>query len=192
MPLGEVKRTQRGFEIIEFQDIYGETCSLQQSSKMGDNGEEPGAAAIWLGPSDPKPQVMVRDAIKLGVKKANDFEEIAGWTDFPLPGEVSIHSRMHLNREKVEALIQHLQSWLEYESFTPPSTGIVTRVGEVTDAEIDKSILNHCKASAEQNADHNQGHLRQVESLEEVGEIAAKSAKRMLAALKDTKHLGNP
>jgi hypothetical protein len=46
----EVEKTERGFEIIRFKDIYGESCSLQQSSLAGN--EEPGTSAIWLGVHD--------------------------------------------------------------------------------------------------------------------------------------------
>lgn len=39
-------RTQRGFALIEFEDIYGEKCSLQKSSLATE-------AAIWLGQEQP-------------------------------------------------------------------------------------------------------------------------------------------
>jgi len=35
-PLGKVEHTSRGFEIITFNDHYGEPCSLQQSPKIGE------------------------------------------------------------------------------------------------------------------------------------------------------------
>jgi hypothetical protein len=41
----EVTRTARGFEIVRFADIYGEPCTLQESS-LGDRH------AIWLGAGD--------------------------------------------------------------------------------------------------------------------------------------------
>lgn len=37
-----VKKTSRGFQLIEFKDLYGEACSIQQSS-LADK------AALWLG-----------------------------------------------------------------------------------------------------------------------------------------------
>lgn len=40
-PLGKVTLTSRGFELIEFKDLYDEPCSLQKSSLL-----EP---SIWLG-----------------------------------------------------------------------------------------------------------------------------------------------
>jgi hypothetical protein len=41
----EVTKTARGFEIIRFQDIYGEDCTLQESS-LADR------CAIWFGAGD--------------------------------------------------------------------------------------------------------------------------------------------
>lgn len=46
-PLGEIKKTERGFELIQFVDRYGEPCTLQQSSLA--DFEPPGSSAVWLG-----------------------------------------------------------------------------------------------------------------------------------------------
>ena len=43
----KVETTERGFEFINFADIYGLNCSLQQSSLA--ECEQPGASAVWLG-----------------------------------------------------------------------------------------------------------------------------------------------
>jgi hypothetical protein len=43
----DVRHTQRGFEIVEFHDIYDAPCSLQQSSLAG--AAVPGGFAVWLG-----------------------------------------------------------------------------------------------------------------------------------------------
>lgn len=43
----EIKTTERGFELVEFEDYYGQHCSLQQSSLA--LYEQPGASAIWFG-----------------------------------------------------------------------------------------------------------------------------------------------
>jgi hypothetical protein len=40
--LGRVKKTNRGFELMKFKDLYGSDCSLQQSSIATEN-------CIWLG-----------------------------------------------------------------------------------------------------------------------------------------------
>lgn len=109
--LGAVGRTQRGFEIIEFTDRYGEKCSLQASSLA--EYEKPGTSAVWLGVADARPIVMARDADIVGVKTT----ETCGWIPFPVPQEVQMHTRMHLSREQVVALIRHLQSWLDNDTF---------------------------------------------------------------------------
>lgn len=46
----EVKKTERGFEIIHFKDFNGKECSLQQSSLALYN--KPGCSAIWFGRGD--------------------------------------------------------------------------------------------------------------------------------------------
>ncbi len=45
--LGPVIRTDRGFQIINFIDRYGHTCTLQQSSLA--DFTMPGSSAVWLG-----------------------------------------------------------------------------------------------------------------------------------------------
>jgi len=45
-----VEKTERGFEIIRFEDHNGYPCHLQQSSLA--NYEPPGSSAIWLGRQD--------------------------------------------------------------------------------------------------------------------------------------------
>ena len=45
--LGNIKNTSRGFQLIEFSDINGQSCSLQQSSLA--LYDQPGASAVWLG-----------------------------------------------------------------------------------------------------------------------------------------------
>lgn len=46
-PLGDAKRTGRGFQYVEFKDHYGESCVLQQSSLA--IFVQPGTSAVWLG-----------------------------------------------------------------------------------------------------------------------------------------------
>jgi hypothetical protein len=45
--LKDIEKTERGFEIIHFEDYNGTECSLLQSSLA--HYEPPGASAIWLG-----------------------------------------------------------------------------------------------------------------------------------------------
>ena len=46
----KIEKTERGFELIKFKDIYGSECSLQQSSIA--LRKEPGTGAIWFGKGD--------------------------------------------------------------------------------------------------------------------------------------------
>ncbi len=87
-------------------------CILQASSLA--EYEKPGTSAVWLGVLDAKPMIMAQDAIKLGLKT----DTTCGWVDYQMiPKEVLLHTRMHLNRKQVEALVHHLTRWLEEDKF---------------------------------------------------------------------------
>mgnify|MGYP001602325901 CR=1 FL=1 len=48
----KLRKTQRGFQIIEFKDANDKECSLQQSSAIGnydDSFDKPGSSLVWLG-----------------------------------------------------------------------------------------------------------------------------------------------
>lgn len=99
----EFKRsnTERGFGLVEFQDAYGLKCSIQESSAW-----EP---HIWLGVSDANPQIMNSDAAKLGLPTNGS----TGWTEYQVPREVLMHTRMHLNKAQIIDLIAELQTYVE-------------------------------------------------------------------------------
>jgi len=109
--LGKVKRTPRGFELIEFADFKGHACSLQQSSLA--LYDKPGVSAVWMGPDDAKPIILAHHAARLGIKT----HRTDGWVAYPVPKEVSFTTRMHLTRDEVESLIKHLTAWLKTGSF---------------------------------------------------------------------------
>lgn len=109
--LGAVDHTARGFEVIEFADCYGVKCSLQASSLA--EYEKPGTSAVWLGIQDASPIVLASDAAKVGIETT----QTCGWVPYPVPDEVQMKTRMHLNRDQVAALIRHLQSWLDNDTF---------------------------------------------------------------------------
>lgn len=85
-----MKRTNtlRGFGLIEFVDSYGRDCSLQESSNI-----EP---HVWLGPWHANPKIMASQAAALGIAT----EETTGWVPYPVPSEVMMTTRMHLNRRQ--------------------------------------------------------------------------------------------
>ena len=80
----KLRKTERGFERIEFHDRYGKECSLQQSSLA--TFMEPGTSAIWLG---------------------CEHESIDPKDGGPLGG------RMHLSLDQVKRLIPLLQKWVD-------------------------------------------------------------------------------
>lgn len=106
--LGELKRNGRGFKYINFKDLYGLKCSMQESSLAT------GPGAIWLGVDDVEPKCLHGDARQLGVIT----DATCGWVPYPIPKEVLLCSRMHLDRNQVKALIKHLQTWVKTDSFS--------------------------------------------------------------------------
>lgn len=107
-----VEQTPRGFDVITFADSCGVPCSVQQSSKMdgSDRGmSAPGSSYLWVGVDDPQPKAMASQARALGVATT----ETTGWVPYPIPAEVVLSTRMHLDREQVRQLIAVLQGWLD-------------------------------------------------------------------------------
>lgn len=89
----ELNTTQRGFDIAEFTDSYGEICSLQKSSSaMVDK--------IWLGISKPKLTVF-------------ENESKGKYIITDMPENFSVNARMHLTREQVAELLPYLQKFVE-------------------------------------------------------------------------------
>lgn len=99
----EKTKINRGFDLIEFIDLYGLPCSLQESSLATES-------AIWLGVSDVQPKIMAVDAIKMGIDTNG---QTTGWIDIPIPKEVLLSARMHLSQEQVRELLPHLQKFAE-------------------------------------------------------------------------------
>lgn len=117
MGLGVQRKTVRGFEIIEFDDRYGESCSLQQSSMIGDYDDSidrPGSSYVWLGVEPVTARILKSKAEEVGIEVEG---EVSGWMDFPLPPQVQLNGCMHLDREQVAGLIERLQCWLDTGSF---------------------------------------------------------------------------
>lgn len=88
----KISKTYRGFDLIEFIDLYGMQCSIQKSSLATEG-------AIWLGVDNPEPMILAHKIIEDG----------RGWAKYPIPKDVEICARMHLNREQVKKLISVLQ-----------------------------------------------------------------------------------
>ena len=118
--MGNVIKTSRGFEAVEFEDAYGASCSLQQSSGIGDYADSlqrPGSSFVWLGVNDGEPKILKSEAEAAGLELP-EGEEISGWMPYPIPDNVLITTRMHLNREQVHGLVARLNQWLSTGRFS--------------------------------------------------------------------------
>jgi hypothetical protein len=110
--LGKFEKTARGFDNVEFKDANGADCSVQASSAIGDyedSFDKPGSSYLWLGVNDADPKIMASDAKTLGI----ETKATHGWINYEIPSEVSLNTRMHLNREQVSGLVEELQYWLD-------------------------------------------------------------------------------
>jgi hypothetical protein len=85
------RTTDRGFDIITFNDKYGHECSLQESS-----ANEP---AIWFGPNEAEPKILVKGG---------------GWQPVDFPEETMFNTRMHLTQDQVKELLPYLQHFAEH------------------------------------------------------------------------------
>lgn len=95
-------KTNRGFALAEFTDLYGAKCSIQKSSLATDD-------AIWLGVDDADPKIMASQAKSFGI----ETKETTGWVSYPVPDEVLMTTRMHLNRKQVAKLLPVLQKFVD-------------------------------------------------------------------------------
>lgn len=96
------KTTDRGFSLLEFEDLYGVRCSIKASS-LAD------AAAIWVGVDDPDPKIMATDAHKIGILT----DKNCGWIPYSLPEQVMVNTHMHLTQDQVRQVLPALQHFAE-------------------------------------------------------------------------------
>ena len=83
-------KTNRGFALVEFTDLYGAKCSIQKSSLATDD-------AIWFGVDDADPKILGQN----------------GWEKYPIPENVLLTTRMHLNQKQVANLLPILKKFVE-------------------------------------------------------------------------------
>lgn len=112
---GKCRLTNRGFEIVEFEDEYNAKCSLQISSRAifeNENGivDDP-LGWVWLGVDNASPKILKTKAAELGMKLPPG--EVSGWMPYSVPDDVLFTTRMHLSEKQVRGLIARLQTWLE-------------------------------------------------------------------------------
>ena len=87
-----MKKTERGFSIKEFEDSYGEMCSLQKSSSVDDK--------IWFGIDNPKLTIFA-DSSK------------GKYAIVDMPDNFMVNSRMHLTRKQVKKLLPYLENFVK-------------------------------------------------------------------------------
>ena len=69
----KIEYTERGFQIINFQDYYSKKCSLQQNSLA--LYKKPGTSAIWLGTTKSDRMHLNRKQVKELIKHLNKWLE---------------------------------------------------------------------------------------------------------------------
>ncbi len=89
-------KTCRGFTYGKFQDLYNQACSIQESSLATEH-------AIWLGVDDAIPKILASKIIQGGT----------GWAEYPIPDDVHITTRMHLDQLMAKELIKELQRFVD-------------------------------------------------------------------------------
>lgn len=103
-------RNERGFKAARFRDRYDDECILQKSSLAGED-------CVWLGRTNVTPKLLARDALAMGREDLLPLpgtpDRCTGWVDFPLPLEVSLHTRMHLTQEMARELGEALLRFAE-------------------------------------------------------------------------------
>jgi hypothetical protein len=118
--------TCRGFRLVKFTDEYGKECSLQISSRAvcenEDGTVDDPLGWIWLGIDDAEPLIMKTKARELGMPLPPG--EVRGWMPYPVPEDVLMHTRMHLNEQQVRGLIARLQTWLDTGAFSTPNVEV--------------------------------------------------------------------
>ena len=118
--------TCRGFRLVKFTDEYGKECSLQISSRAvcenEDGTVDDPLGWIWLGIDDAEPLIMKTKARELGMSLPPG--EVRGWMPYPVPEDVLMHTRMHLNEQQVRGLIARLQTWLDTGAFSTPNVEV--------------------------------------------------------------------
>lgn len=100
----QIAETVRGFAFTEGVDRYDVKWSIQKSSLATED-------CIWFGVDNADPQIMVSDAVKLGLDIGD--REICGWMQYEVPKEVLMKTRMHLTREMVAQMLPILQRFVD-------------------------------------------------------------------------------
>lgn len=92
----KTNKSLRGFR-VSTTDANGKECIVQESSSVDPR--------LWIGLVSAAPQIMCRDAGKVELEP----EAAYGWQTYPIPEEVFLSTRMHLDEDGVRGLIKMLR-----------------------------------------------------------------------------------
>jgi len=88
-------KTDRGFDIVKFDDLYNKHCSIQKSSLAFED-------AVWIGIDDAEPEILASQTEEGGT----------GWVPFHIPEGVLVHTRMHLTRKQAFKVVMALTKFV--------------------------------------------------------------------------------
>lgn len=105
-PKLKMEHTSRGFAYANFEDKYGQTCSIQKSSIIPD---ERGGECIWLGVENPTNEFKVLPQTSEAQKKHGFGWQIKKLGDLFPDCESMFPDRMHLTQNMVKMLLPALK-----------------------------------------------------------------------------------
>lgn len=89
----EIEKNQRGFDFANFEDRYGEKCSIQKSSLAFEE-------AIWFGIKEPQLTIF-------------EDEKCGKYIKTSMPKTFMVSSQMHLTQDMVKDLLPYLIKFAE-------------------------------------------------------------------------------
>jgi hypothetical protein len=106
MPLVQVNINEINTDpkIVIVKDYYGEEIEVHTHRLSPD--------CLVLG-MEKCPQIMCRDAVRLGIRETFNDERDNGWCDYPVPEEVLLYQRISLDVKGAKKMIELLQKFLE-------------------------------------------------------------------------------
>ena len=112
-----LERTSHGFVYGSFKDKYGQTCSLQKSSRVAAGPDD---ECIWLGVENKHGTVKI-----FATSPEAKFFHGNGWQEIYLAEcfvgcDVRVPDRMHLTQKMVKMLLPALQHFAETGELPEP------------------------------------------------------------------------
>jgi hypothetical protein len=102
----KMEHTSRGFAYAEFEDEYGQKCSIQKSSRMAYG---PGDECIWIGVENPTNEFRILPQTTAAQKKHGFGWQLKKLGDLFPECESMFPDRMHLTQNMVKMLLPVLE-----------------------------------------------------------------------------------